>query len=123
MINPMRPAIIRGYRGKNPPDGEEEDGRMRPSSVVAPESTGVSTGENAHALLALLGAKERGLEALEERLVALAPHTQLAEPHVQTLHEIRQMMATLMAAVRGGRHPLAAGLVGASVGSLAVGGR
>ena len=37
----------------------------------------------------------RSLEVVEERLTALAPHTRLAEPHVQELREIRALVMAL----------------------------
>jgi hypothetical protein len=43
----------------------------------------------------------RSLKAAQERLAALAPHTRLAEPHVQELREIRRLVAALRVTGRG----------------------
>ena len=93
---------------------------MRRCLVVAPGATVVSTVGDARSLESSFVEIERGLEVVEERLAALAPHTHLAEPHVRELHEIRRLMAALSVGGLGARHPLASGLVGASAHSLAV---
>ena len=88
---------------------------MRRCLVVAPGATVVSTVGDARSLESSLVEIARSLEVAEERLAALAPHTHLAEPHVRELRKVRLLLATLPVEVLGARHPLASGLVGASV--------
>ena len=83
---------------------------MKQSSVVAPGPRMGSRGRPASSGEPSLIAIASSLEAAEKTLVALAPHTRLAEPHVQELREIRLQIAALLshpesAAPGEERHP------------------
>jgi hypothetical protein len=75
----------------------EHEGRMGRFLVVAPGSTVVSTVAQSPSLEASLTGIARTLEAAEERLAAAAPSPHLAGAQLQELHEIRLLVAALMA--------------------------
>ena len=72
-----------------------EEGCLGRFFVAAPGSAVVSTVAQSRSLEASLTEIASNLKAVEERLTALAPHTRLAEPHVQELREIRALVMAL----------------------------
>jgi hypothetical protein len=76
----------------------EDEGCVGRYLVVAPGSTVVSTVAQSRSLEASLLGIASNLEAAEERLAASASSTDVAEPHVEELHEVWLLVAALMMA-------------------------